>query len=68
MIARLAGHRGMGRSGDVVVGLARPALIADQFQCRRELQSCCDQPVEHDVVQAPGNPVVLLGQVPGSFR
>ncbi len=51
-----------------MVGLACPALIADQFQCRRELQSCCDQPGEHDVVQAPGNPVVLLGQVPGSFR
>jgi hypothetical protein len=51
MIARIgAGNRGVGKSGDVMVGLAGPALIVGQVQRRLELQSCCEQPVEHDVV------------------
>jgi hypothetical protein len=52
---------------DGMVDLAGYAVIADQPQRGVEIKSHAGEPVYHYVVQAPGNPVVIFGEVPGQF-
>jgi len=59
---------GLVQFADGVVDLIGPTVIADQSQRRVEVQSCGEQPVNHDIVQAPGNPVVIFDYVPGRLR
>jgi hypothetical protein len=51
-----------------VVDLAGPAVIADQRQHDLEIQSGAEDPADHDVVHALGNPIVVFGEVPDHFR
>jgi hypothetical protein len=59
---------GMVQFIDGVVDLAGPAVIADQPQRGLEIQSRGEDPADHDVVHAPGNPIVIFGEIPDHFR
>jgi hypothetical protein len=51
-----------------VVDLAGSAVIADQPQRDLEIQSGGEDPADHDVVHALGNPIVIFGEIPDHFR
>jgi hypothetical protein len=53
---------------DGVPDLAGPAVLADQPQRGLEIQSRGEDPADYDIVDAPGNPVVIFGEVPSQFR
>jgi hypothetical protein len=43
-------------------------VIADQRQRDLEIQSGAEDPADHDVVHALGNPIVVFGEIPDHFR
>jgi hypothetical protein len=48
--------------------LARPAVIADQPQRGLQIQSCGENPADHDLADALGNPFVIFDEAPDQFR
>jgi hypothetical protein len=51
-----------------VVDLAGAAVIADQPQRGLEIQSGGEDPVDHDVIHALGNPIMIFGEIPDHVR
>ena len=52
---------------DGVPYLTGSAALADQLQRGLEIQPRSENPADHDIVDALGNPVVIFGEVPGQL-
>jgi hypothetical protein len=48
-----------------MTNLVGPRVITDQPQRGLQVQSCGEQPVEYDLIQALGDAVAIFGQVMG---
>lgn len=43
-------------------------MIGDQPQRGLEIQPRSENPADHDIIDASGNPVAIFGEVPDQFR